>query len=131
MIDSGRVSDAAIAAMVDDSGTVNETLRKQVVGAILALPEDQQLAVLGDLSLRAELEIATTSGLETAIGSRASTEAALRGAWAQVAAVDPSAPLEPATPPAGLRRVAAPSAGAVGALGCGAAAISGRSTSGR
>lgn len=135
LIDSGRVSDAAIAAMVDDSGTVNETLRKQVVGAILALPEDQQLAVLGDLSLRAELEIATTSGLETAIGSRASTEAALRGAWAQigtqVAAVDPSAPLEPATPPAGLRRVAAPSAGAVGALGCGAAAISGRSTSGR
>lgn len=121
LIDSGRVSDAAIAAMVDDSGTVNETLRKQVVGAILALPEDQQLAVLGDLSLRAELEIATTSGLETAIGSRASTEAALRGAWAQigtqVAAVDPSAPLEPATPPAGLRRVAAPSAGAVGALG--------------
>ena len=76
MIESGRVSDAAIAALVGDSGTVDETLRTKVVDAILALPEDQQLAVLGDLSLRAELEVAATSGLETAIGGQAATEAA-------------------------------------------------------
>jgi hypothetical protein len=121
LIESGRVSDTVIATLVDDAGTVNEALRKEVVDAILALPEDQQLAVLGDLSLRAELEVASASGLEAAIGSPAATEAALRGAWAQigtqVAAVDPSAPLEPATRPAGLRRTANPSAGAVGALG--------------
>ena len=121
VIESGRVSDAAIAALVDDSGHVDETLRTKVVDAILALPEDQQLAVLGDLSMRAEIEVAAASGLETAIGSPAATEAALRGAWAQigtqVAAVDPAAPLDPATRPAGLRRVAAPSAGAVGAVG--------------
>ena len=121
LIESGRVSDAVIAAVVDDAGAVNESLRKQVVDSILALPEDQQLAVLGDLSLRAELEVAVASGLETAIGSRAATEAALRGSWSQIgtqlAAVDAATPLEPATRPAGLRRVTAPSAGAVGAIG--------------
>ena len=121
VIESGRVSDAAIAALVDDSGTVNETLRTQVVGAILALPEDQQLAVLGDLSMRVELEAAAASGLEAAIGSPAATEAALRGAWAQIgtqlSAVDPAAQLEPATRPAGLRRTATPTAGTVGVVG--------------
>ena len=71
VIESGRVSDAAIAALVDDSGHVDETLRTKVVDAILALPEDQQLAVLGDLSMRAEIEVAAASGLETAIGSPA------------------------------------------------------------
>ena len=38
VIESGRVSDAAIAALVGDSGTVDETLRTKVVDAILALP---------------------------------------------------------------------------------------------
>ena len=117
---SGRLSDEVITALVDDGGTVNEDLRRQALEAFVALPEDQQLAVLSDLSLRVELEAAAVSGLEAAIGGSAATEAALKGAWAQVgsqvAAVDASAPLEPAVTPAGLRR-SAPSAGTVGVVG--------------
>jgi hypothetical protein len=45
---SGRLSDEVINALVDDAGNIDEQLRTQVVDAFVALPDDQQLAVLSD-----------------------------------------------------------------------------------
>lgn len=119
----GLVSDRALAAMVVD-GVPDGGLIDNAVAVIHALPDDEELVALQDLSHRFELQAARISGLQDAVGSEQATEMALDGAWGKVAvqvdAADPNVPLEPAVKPSGFTQVTRPTestASGVGALG--------------
>lgn len=83
LIESGRVTDEALAAVFDGE-SVNRAVVSAFVAEVMALTEEERLAIAADLSRRAELEVARLSGLEAALGGTAATEAALTGAWAPV-----------------------------------------------
>jgi hypothetical protein len=120
LLDGDRISDAAVDAVLDDSGEVDAAALTAYAAALLDLTPEQQSAALADLSLRTELEAAAVSGLEAAIGDRALTEAALAGGYGAIRAqVDAAIALADTAQPAGFRRAAspAPSGGAVAMIG--------------
>jgi hypothetical protein len=125
LLADGVVSDDALAAVITPDGQVDAAVLQAYVAEFSALPIDEQLAVAADLSLRTELEAATISGLEAAIGDRDATEAALTGAWSQVQAQTDAASAAAATDGASAfkrgfaapRAAPAPSDGTVAALG--------------
>jgi hypothetical protein len=123
LLDGGIVSDAALAAVLTPDGSADPAVLQAFVAEFSALPVDQQLAAVADLSLRTELEAAAISGLEAAVGDRAATQAALVGAWSHVSAQSDAA-IAAATPaePAGFRLApnaprTSPDGGAVAAMG--------------
>ncbi len=111
MIESGRVTDAALSSLAKGDG-VDEGAARHLADTVLALPDAERTAAFADLSQRLELEAAKVSGLEAAVGSTEATAAALRGAWAQVdtqvEALASVAPLEPTTPGKSVRARRAP-----------------------
>jgi hypothetical protein len=116
LLDGDLISDAAVDAVLDDGGDVDDEALAAYASALIGLPPEQQRAVLADLSLRTDLAAASVSGLEAAIGDRALTEAALTGAYAAVQTqVDTAIAEATALEPAGFLRTSAPSpsAGAV------------------
>jgi hypothetical protein len=123
LLDGGVVSDAALAAVIAPDGNADPVVLQAFVAEFSALPVDEQIAVIADLSLRTELEAAAISGLEAAVGDRAATEAALVGAWSQVKDQSEAASAAVAqAQPTGFRRAmaapqASPSGGAVAATG--------------
>lgn len=123
VLHDGLVSDGALAAMVVD-GVPDVGLIDNAVAVIHALPDDEELVALQDLSHRFELQAAQISGLQEAVGGEQATEAAIDGAWGKVAvqvdAADPNVPLESAVKPSGFTQVTRPTestASGVGALG--------------
>lgn len=119
----GLVSDGALAAMVVD-GVADVGLVDNAVAVIHALPDDEELVALQDLSHRFELQAARISGMQEAVGGEQATETAIDGAWGKVAvqvdAADPTVVLEPAVKPSGFTHVTRPTestASEVGALG--------------
>lgn len=120
LLDGDLISDAAVDAVLDESGEVDTEALTAYATALLVLTPEQQSAALADLSLRTELEAASVSGLEAAIGDRALTEATLVAAYGSVQAQVDAAIAEAATfEPAGLRRTPPPSSsgGAVAVMG--------------
>ena len=122
VIDSGRVTDDALAAATDGKDA-NPALIEAVTDELMSMEEADRLLVAADLSRRLELEAAKVSGLEAAIGGAAPTQTALDGAWAQIAApVDSNRPelsalAEAAPAPSGFRAAAPPSAGGMAVIG--------------
>lgn len=100
-IENGLVTDAGLAGLVKGDD-VDRTAAENLAAAVLALPADERLAAFADLSTRLEREASKVSGLEGAVGSEQATDAALRGAWAQIngqiSALATLPPLEPTTP---------------------------------
>lgn len=84
LLEDGVVSDAALAAVLTPDGQVDTAVMETFAAELSTLPIEEQEAAMSDLSLRTELELATISGLEAAVGDRESTEAALVGAGSQI-----------------------------------------------
>jgi hypothetical protein len=84
LLEGGVVSDAALAAVLTPDGVADTAILQAFAAELAALPLDEQEAVIADLSLRTELAAAAISGLEAAVGDRASVENALVGAGSQV-----------------------------------------------
>jgi hypothetical protein len=112
--------------VLDADGLPDPTVLAGFAIELLALPVEEQVVAVADLSLRTELEAAAISGLEAAIGDRAATERALTGAWSQVQAqtdlaiVEAAAIGEAGIAPSGFRSAAAapaPSGAAVAVVG--------------
>lgn len=118
LLDGDRISDAAIDVVLDDSGQVDGGALTAYASTLLGLAPEQQRDVMADLSLRTELEAATVSGLEAAIGDRALTEAALTQSYALIESqLDGAITTTDTFGAAGLRRAPAPSGGAVAMIG--------------
>ncbi len=122
LLEGGLVSDAALSAMVGADGSPNTAVLAVYANELMALPVAGREAAMADLSMRVELEVATMSGLEAAVGDRASTEAALTGAWSQVRTQSDAAAAT-ARDSSGLRSgltsasAASPSAGTIATVG--------------
>jgi hypothetical protein len=122
LLDGEVVGDAALDAVIAPDGQLDQTVLDALTTEFATLPREQQEAVVADLALRTELAVAEVSGLESAVGDPAATEAALTGASSQVRSQSDAAlaavELNPA--PAGLRRPAAsPPASPGGVAGAG------------
>jgi hypothetical protein len=122
IIRDGIITDEELAAIAP-AGVPDAALAGAAIAAVMALPDDQRALLVQDLSDRYELAGAQISGLQDEIGDAAAARAAIEGAWsvvgAQIDAIDPTAPLQPATRPSGFRRGAQPPATAatVGVVG--------------
>jgi hypothetical protein len=125
LLADGLVAADALAAVLDADGLPDPTILAEYARELLALPVEEQIAAVADLALRTELEAASVSGLEAAIGDRAATEQALTAAWAQVqiqtdaAIAEIAAITEAGSTPSGFRSAAA----APDASGAGVAAL--------
>ncbi len=127
LIADGKITDEAIAAATKD-GDVQGAVVEAVVSEVLALEPNDQLAVLGEVSRRFELELARASGLESAVGDAAATERALDGAWdpirAGVDAIGPALEAGELESVFGRGRIARPGqADATSAAGTGAVGL--------
>lgn len=123
LLEDGVVSTAALAAALTADGQANVPALQAFIAEFSELPLDQQEAVVGELSLRTELEAAAISGLESAVGGREATAAALTGAMAQIRSQSDAA-VAGVQEPSGLRRpfaapsgAPAPTGGTVAAIG--------------
>ncbi len=124
LVVDGVVSDAALDAVLSPEGDVDASVLASYGAQFQALPIEQQEVAMADLSARTELEAASISGLEAAVGDRASTEAALTGAGAQIREQSDATAAALAVQPQGIRRGRAtpratpsPDGGAVALLG--------------